>query len=227
MDEIAKLQEEFMRLQKQQASHSISERVCVEILLKLIQREKVKVYYTFDRKEFITPKQLSHEIQDEILSSGGRIELMDLYPLLNLDESVIEATTRELVENDRSLSIIENTIVADYYIDKVAEEINESLVESGQLNLSSLSQRFSLPLDYITNLISVRLVSAPPSRYRRFIDGFLAPPLLYTQAFITRHKAILRGVLSGITVPTSLQQISQYVECDESMFYCKLFVVIY
>merc|ERR1712000_796571 len=82
MDEIAKLQEEFMRLQKQQASHSISERVCVEILLKLIQREKVKVYYTFDRKEFITPKQLSHEIQDEILSSGGRIELMDLYPLL-------------------------------------------------------------------------------------------------------------------------------------------------
>ena len=52
MDEIAKLQEEFMRLQKQQASHSISERVCVEILLKLIQREKVKVYYTFDVKEY-------------------------------------------------------------------------------------------------------------------------------------------------------------------------------
>lgn len=222
MDEISKLQEEFMRLQKQEAATKISERVCMEILLKLIQREKIQVFYTTDRKEYVTPKQLSREIYDEILANGGRLEISELFPLLNIDESVIEETARELVEREKNLSIINNTIVDEYYLDKIAEEINESLLESGQLELPELSQRFRLPLDSITNLIKVRLITAVPSKYHRFIDGYLDPPLLYTKAYIARHTAILRGKLSGITIPTSLQKIAQTFTLNESLFYCKL-----
>jgi len=222
MDELQQLQAEFMRLQKTEASHLLSERVCVEILLKLIKSEKIHVYYTTDGREYITPKQLQREIYDEILVNAGRLDIGELQAVLNVSDSVIEANTRELVANERSLFIIGNEVLTDYYLDRIAEEINESLQESGQLLLSSLAGRFALPMDVVINLIRDRLISddsSNRSKYKKVIAGKLQPPLLYTDAFVSRHTAIIRGLLSAITSPTTIHQMAQKFEYDQSLFH--------
>ena len=128
MDEIGRLQAEFMQLQRQQSANSISERVSVEILLKLKERGLVEVFYTSDRKDFLTPQQLEREIHDEVILHRGRLDIHELLPLFNLDESVVESTARKLVEKERTLSLIGSSLVACEYLERVAEEINESLV---------------------------------------------------------------------------------------------------
>jgi hypothetical protein len=46
-------------------SHS-QHRNCIEILMKLMELGLVQVVYTCNAKEFLTPKQLKLEIQDEV-----------------------------------------------------------------------------------------------------------------------------------------------------------------
>ena len=219
MDEIQQLQAEFMRLQKQQSSSVISERVSVEILLKLLSRNMVHVHFTTDRREFVTPSQLIREIHDEIILHNGRLELSELFPLFQLDERIVETAARQLVDQRSDLLLISNSIVSTDSLENIAEEIQESLQEAGHLNLRDLASRFSLPLDTVTNLIRARLVSAPPSRCRRFITGSLAPPILYTDAFLARHSSSLRGMLTAMTIPTSLMKIQQQFDIDDDLFF--------
>ena len=222
MDDVLQLQAQFMQLQKQKPTQKISERVVVEILLKIIERKKIRIFFTSDRKEYLTPRQLHREISDEIYASGGRITFQELFSVLNLDESTIERNARELVQEDRTLSIISsNTIISESYCDKVAEEINESLQEAGQLKVTELASRFALPLDILLNIIKFRLISEnATSRFKKVIKGRLESPLLFTENFVSRHTAILRGILSSITVPTLLHQITQKFDFDESLFNC-------
>lgn len=49
----------------------LSERNCVEIISKLGELGLLDVYHTNDGKEYITPAQLSREIQDEVFLHGG------------------------------------------------------------------------------------------------------------------------------------------------------------
>lgn len=49
----------------------MSERNCVEIISKLGELGLLDVYHTNDGKEYITPAQLSREIQDEVFLHGG------------------------------------------------------------------------------------------------------------------------------------------------------------
>ncbi|KAK2563481.1 E3 UFM1-protein ligase 1-like protein [Acropora cervicornis] len=42
------------------------------------QRAQLKVIYTTDGKEYLTPQQLEREIKDELFVHGGRINVVDL-----------------------------------------------------------------------------------------------------------------------------------------------------
>ena len=80
------------------------------------------------------------------------------------------------------------------FVDAVAEEINEMLQASGQLAIGDLYKRFGLPLDYLSQLIDARL--------GRGIDGQRdagANATLYTQAFVARQRAVVRGVALAVT----------------------------
>ena len=216
MDEIHELQSQFMQLQRQKAAHKLSERVCVEILLKLLETKRLKVIYSLSGKEYITPKQLQREILDELFVAGGRINIVDLQPVLNVDLGHIEEQSKALVHNDRTIQLIQGELIANYYLDKVSEEINESLQVSGQLKLGDLSKRFGLSADYLAELVERRIA-------RGVIKGRLEAPLLYTESFVEQHTALLRGIFSAITVPTPLSQLLPLFEFQESLFYCKYF----
>ena len=51
--------------------------------MKLTQKKLINLIFSVDGKEYITPKQLEHEIEDELLHNNGRI-LMSVKKLLKL-----------------------------------------------------------------------------------------------------------------------------------------------
>lgn len=51
--------------------HRLSERNCIEILIKLQQMKLLDVIHTIDGKEYLTLQQLAQEIRDELYVHGG------------------------------------------------------------------------------------------------------------------------------------------------------------
>lgn len=68
----------------------LSERNCIEIINKLIDSGLLSVVHTIDGKDFLTFKQLEKEIYDELYVHEGRINIVKLQTLLNVDISHIE-----------------------------------------------------------------------------------------------------------------------------------------
>src|SRR4051812_22722994 len=66
------LQAQFRKIQQQDASHVLSQRNCVELIMRLIDLQMINVIFTLNGREYLTPKQLENEIQDEILQHRGK-----------------------------------------------------------------------------------------------------------------------------------------------------------
>lgn len=234
MEELRALQAQFQTLQKQAAAQKLSDRVCVEILMKLLQRDMIQVYYTIDGKEYVTPTQLRREIEDELLAHGGRVRLTDLQPILNVDLTHIETHGHEICAKDRSVQYIGGELICDWYLDRVAEEIEESLQDAGHLHVSTLASRFGLSSEILTDVIEKR-IAAPSEgeeggekrrRRREIIHGRLESPLLYTDAFVEQHTAVLRGLFSAVTVPTPIAALSKMFDFHQSLFFTILVELI-
>lgn len=56
---------------KEDAKFRLSERNCVEIIMKLIQKSQLNLYFTLEGREYITPRQLETEIKNEVIVHGG------------------------------------------------------------------------------------------------------------------------------------------------------------
>lgn len=70
--EVRRLAADFQRLQAASTAHRLSERNCVELVSRLVERRLVEVIYTLDGKEYVTPEQLEREIKSELTAHGGR-----------------------------------------------------------------------------------------------------------------------------------------------------------
>jgi hypothetical protein len=71
MDEIEQLQRQLKQLQSQTAAYKLSDRNCVELIMKLIKMGKIQLIFTMNGKEYLTLDQLEREIEDEILAHQG------------------------------------------------------------------------------------------------------------------------------------------------------------
>ena len=71
--EVHRLAADFQRLQASSTAHKLSERNCVELVTKLVQRGLLEIVHTLDGKEYVTPGQLDREIRDELAAHGGDV----------------------------------------------------------------------------------------------------------------------------------------------------------
>lgn len=67
------LQAQFKQVQQKAASNRLSERNCVEVIMKLIDLGLLKVIFTLSGREYLTHEELEREIQDEIIQHRGNI----------------------------------------------------------------------------------------------------------------------------------------------------------
>lgn len=176
----------------------ISTRNVIEIVAYLKQAIPT-LLFTLDGKEYITEKQLEKEIREEVEYSGGRIKRSDLETLLNMDISHIERLTDKMKEYD----IISGEILTSEYLESVYQEINETLQESGLVEVSSLSERYGLPTEFLIKLINKKGMK-------------MSQNTLYTPLYIEREKSKMKGYLSSIVHPTLIGEIrKEFLLFDE------------
>lgn len=172
----------------------------------------IEVIHTIDGKEYLTPNQLEREIRDELVVHGGRINLVDLQQIIHVDLSHIETKVNEIVHRDRFYNLIQGELLDKDYLDRLAEEINESLQESGQVMISDLAKSFDLPTEFIYSVIEPRIDI--------IIHGQIDPlnrNTLYTKAFIAHNIAKVRGICSGVMKPVQIIQLAAQYGISEKL----------
>ena len=87
MDEILALQAQLEAVQATKPAFRFTERNVVDLVNKMIKLGYLEdtLMHTLDGKEYVTQDRLDAEIKREVKRAGGRIPVIDLQGILNLD----------------------------------------------------------------------------------------------------------------------------------------------
>ncbi|XP_076021907.1 E3 UFM1-protein ligase 1 [Genypterus blacodes] len=216
-EEIRRLAADFQRAQFADTVQRLSERNCIEIITKLVQEKKLDVVHTLDGKEFITPAQISREIRDELYVHGGRINIVDLQQIINVDWVHVESRAGDIAKSDKGVQLILGQLVDDSYLDRLAEEVNDKLQEAGLISIAELCKSYDLPGDFLTEELSKRLGKLIQGEMDQYNRG-----VIFTPAFVARHQARIRGLFSAVTRPTPVSSMIGAFGFQEHLLYSVL-----
>lgn len=207
MDEILELQQQLAAAQLGTSAQKLSERNCVELVMKLQALNLIDLIFTRSGREYLTHKQLVIEIEDEILARGGRVNVIDLPEALNVELFHIQSKIPEIVSpSDDSTRLVRGELLTDYYLASIAEEVNDNLTSSehGVDDIGSIASRYALPVDVVRETVKTHL--------GELINATLDaqnPDVLRSAASIARDRAAARGLLCAITAPTVLADLAK------------------
>ncbi|XP_044530150.1 E3 UFM1-protein ligase 1 [Gracilinanus agilis] len=216
-DEIRRLAADFQRAQFAETTQRLSERNCIEIVTKLIAQKQLDVVHTLDGKEYITPAQITREMRDELHVRGGRVNIVDLQQVINVDLTHIENRIGDIIKSEKNVQVVLGQLIDENYLDHLAEEVNDKLQETGQVPISELCKTYDLPGNFLTQALSQRL--------GKIINGQIDldnAGVIFTEAFVARHKARIRGLFSAITRPTPVISLISRYGFQEQLLYSVL-----
>ncbi|CAB1418321.1 unnamed protein product [Pleuronectes platessa] len=216
-EEIRRLAADFQRAQFADTVQRLSERNCIEIITKLVQDKKLDVVHTLDGKEYITPAQISREIRDELYVHGGRVNIVDLQQILNVDWVHVENRASDIVKSDRDVQLVLGQLIDDSYLNRLAEEVNDKLQEAGLISIAELCKSYDLPGDFLSEELTKRLGKLIQGEMDEYNKG-----VIFTPAFVARHKARIRGLFSAITRPTPVSSMIAAFGFQEHLLYTVL-----
>ena len=139
---------------------------------------------------------------DEIHVNGGRVRLDEISASLKIDLGVVQGIVKSVVEKEKDSMLLLSSIeiVTSWFLDNCAKVWNETLQEVGSITVGTLATQTALPVDVIQQAVKQRLGS--------IIQASFDKGVLYTQAFVRRQRAIVRGAFSAATQPTSLATVA-------------------
>nr|XP_022294660.1 E3 UFM1-protein ligase 1-like isoform X1 [Crassostrea virginica] len=213
-EEVKRLAADFQQAQLSSSKQKLSERNVIEIVTKLVELKLIEVIHTLDGKEYLTHQELAKEIQDELFVHGGRINLVDLQQILNVDFRHIEDKVTDMVKQDRNLMLVLGQLIDKNYLDSMAEEVNDKLQDKGYLTMVDITKQYDLPADFVTSHMR--------DRVGKIIKGKLDSQdrdVIYTTAFVARMKSQIRGALSAVTRPTTVTLVMQRYGFQERLFF--------
>ncbi|XP_052838869.1 E3 UFM1-protein ligase 1 homolog [Drosophila gunungcola] len=217
-DEIKRLAADFQKAQLTSTLQKLSERNCVEIVTLLLEKQMLEVVFTNDGKEYITPDHLEREILDELYVNGGRANLVEVSKTLNVDLSRIVGLADRIAAENPSIHLVLGQLIDEDYISHIAQEINEKLALRGEISISELASQFDLPSDFLQHDV----VEKHLGRIIKGRQDATNPRVFFTQAYIQRCKAKIRGALTAITRPTNVAVILQQIGVQEKIFHSLL-----
>ncbi|KAG7188881.1 hypothetical protein KM043_008487 [Ampulex compressa] len=213
-DEIKRLAADFQKAQLSSTLQKLSERNCIEIITKLVDNKLLDIIFTNDGKEYVTPEHLGKEIKDELYVNGGRVNLVDLAQVLNINLSHVSKVVSEIEKHDKGLKIILGQLIDHNYMNKIAEEINDKLMQHGCINVSELTLSYDLPAEFLQSLIEKELGRAILGKQDKQDSR-----AFYTESYIAKNRAKIRGALCAITKPTPLSAILGQCSVPERIFF--------
>lgn len=213
-DEVKRLAADFQRAQLGSTSQRLTERNCIEVITRLVEEKLLDVIFTTDGKEYITPQHLVREIKDELHVNSGRVNLVDVAKTLNVNLSHIESKAAEIERIGSSCTVILGQLISRAYINRVAEEINEYLIQHGQVTVGELARQYDLPGDFLQSVVEKKLGKVIQAKQDK-----QDPRVFFTEAFVTRNKSIVRGALAAATRPITVTAILNQCNISERTFY--------
>jgi len=214
-EEIRQLQADFAHAQLAKNAQKLSERNCVELVLRLVDLKLIDVVHTIDGREYVTRQQMRREIEDELSVHAGRLSLPDLAASLSLDYSVVELAANQLLaDRPKEFSLVLGQLISAQYLDRIAEEVDDDLQTEGSVNLAQLTTKYDLPIEFLRSSFSPRLGSIIHGQVDSFDQN-----VFYTRAFLSRHRARITGATRGVTRPTPVACLLQAVGCQPRIFF--------
>ncbi|KAI8499223.1 E3 UFM1-protein ligase 1 [Branchiostoma belcheri] len=216
-EEVKRLAADFQRAQLSSSAQRLSERNLIEIVNVLVESRLLEVVYTADGREYLTPQQVIKEIRDELYLHGGRVNLVELQQLINIDLSHIESKAAEVVRTDKDVELVLGQLIDRTYLDGLAEEVNDLLQENGQVTIGQLTKQYDLPSDFLMEAVLERLGTIIQGQSDPYDKG-----VIFTDTFVKMHRAQIRGIFSAITRPTPVGNIMNKYGFAEKLFYTVL-----
>ncbi|KAL4649055.1 E3 UFM1-protein ligase 1 [Arapaima gigas] len=216
-EEIRRLAADFQRAQFADAVQRLSERNCIEIVAKLVEDKQLEVVHTLDGKEYITPAQITKEIRDELYVHGVHCTIYLCLQILNVDLVHVENRANDIARSDKSIQLVLGQLIDENYLDRLAEEVNDKLQEAGQVSIAELCKSYDLPGDFLTEVLSQRLGRVIQGQMDQYNRG-----VIFTQAFLARHKARICGLFSAVTRPTQVNNLIGLYGFHEHLLYSVL-----
>ena len=205
MDEILALQAQLEAVQATKPAFRFTERNVVDLVNKMIKLGYLEdtLMHTLDGKEYVTQDRLDAEIKREVKRAGGRIPVIDLQGILNLDVVHCERRAKALAANpDNGFSLVEGELMTPGYLDGVAVEVNEELTEAGVVRIGDLARKHELSADLMSRTLE--------SRMGTLVHGRAEGGVLHTAGYVTRLTARLRGAVRAALTPTTRETLVQH-----------------
>ncbi|KAL0276431.1 UNVERIFIED_CONTAM: hypothetical protein PYX00_004012 [Menopon gallinae] len=212
-EEVKRLAADFQRAQLTSSIQRLSERNCIEIINKLIERNQIEVVFTTDGKEYITPDHLIKEIKDELYVHNGRINLVELAKILSVDLNVISAKAAQIEESTPTITIVNGQLIEQSYINSLCEEINDKLQQHGQIKIADLTSLYDLPSDFLRSTIERQLGKTINAKQDKQDQH-----MFFTESFIERNKCTVRGALLALTKPVSVSALLNLCNIQDRIF---------
>ncbi|CAG5136377.1 unnamed protein product [Candidula unifasciata] len=213
-EEVRRLAADFQRVQLSATKQKLSDRNVIELVTRLVDLKLIDVLYTSDGKTYLTHQQLAKEIRDELIVHHGRVSLVDLQQLLNVDYSHIEAKVNDMVKHDGHLTLVLGQLIDNSYRQLLAQEINDQLQEKGHVTIIDLAKSYDLPADFLREVIDQYLGTLIKGQ----VDNY-DKDVVFTDGFVSRMKAQIKGAFTAVTIPTTVGPIRQFIGCQEHLFF--------
>jgi hypothetical protein len=154
-----------------------------------------------DGREIVTQRHLEQQLRAAIASHGGRLAILDLPDLLNVELRHIERIVYDSSKKS-SYTLHQGDLITAAYLDRICVEINDVLSDRGSVSLFELAKRFDLDTAFLVQVITPKIGNVIKGSVDR-ADG-----ILYTEQFLTTQRAKVRGAMFACTKPTTLNSLA-------------------
>uniref|UniRef100_A0A6P7GGM9 E3 UFM1-protein ligase 1 homolog n=1 Tax=Diabrotica virgifera virgifera TaxID=50390 RepID=A0A6P7GGM9_DIAVI len=214
-EEVKRLAADFQKVQLSSTTQKLSERNCIQIISWLIDQKMLDLIFTSDGKEYLTPAQLVSDIKGELYDHSGRINLVELAKIIGVDLAHINAHLNDVLKSNKDIQSVLGQLIDSSYIQRIAGEINEKLVQQGQISISDLTIQYDLPADFLQNQVVEKNLGKIIFGKQDKND----PKVFFTESFIARTKAKIKGALTGLTRPTPISSILNQIDISDKLFF--------
>ncbi|KNC48865.1 uncharacterized protein AMSG_04610 [Thecamonas trahens ATCC 50062] len=197
--ELAQLQAQLQSTFAAPSAVRITQSNAVELVQRLKELQLVDVLFTRDGSAFVTPQHLEDEVADEV-ALAGRVRIAEVADTLLVEYVEVEAAVRRrLARNPTALVLVGDEILHPPYLEELMSEVLDEAIAHGVLPLATAVVRVALPSSFLRQQLEALV-----SRDSRLV---LLDAALYSQVFLDRIMARVRGRLRAALLPTRLNVV--------------------
>ena len=75
--------------------------------------------------------------------------MTELVPILNISYHAIETRAQNISQTNPEIHLVSGQLIDDDHLNRIAEEINENLQQTGQITVVELTKQYELPMEFI------------------------------------------------------------------------------